>query len=633
MIALLLAAPGASAAQLPSPWTWVDRGPALRAVSCAAPGACVAVGQQGVVLRSTPGLASPLAWSGVRLTYPAELVDVTCTGPRCLAISNSRTKSATFASSIYRSTDAGATWSAPIPLEAAGPGRTRSAAAIACDPATTRPACYAVGPTGGIWRSTDDGRSWDALAIGPNPTPYTRIACPARGTCVATGSDTRTSSAIVEGTDVTPVPLPAGIGKGLLALACDTATRCTTTDGLGHVTSLSIPDRRWSPARLLPKGMAITELACPLEDTCIGLTDGAVSLRTTTLSSPTGGWTRRPLGTLNLAALDCATTACVAVGKAGTWFASLDAGFGWGRVNEVAKFDTILCSAAFDGTCVAGGEKDLGVSRARGELWSLPMSGYAGLNVKSITCTGPSECLFLGKTQTLFTSDLAGFGVRHPTIVDPKGTDALTCVTAELCVGLNEGVAYTTFDGALTDWTQNGFPDQSKSIACVPGRTDPVVCVAATRDFIVRGTMTRTDGRVLWSWIYTDADPDSGIEGIACSPGGQCSAVNPSGEILTTTDASLLHWTARTIPDGAPVSERPALKTVACPADGVCLAGGVHGADAIIATTTNTWADYTYDAIEGLEGGAPTVKGFGCESIDRCVAVGDTALIGVRRPD
>ena len=71
--------------------------------------------------------------------------------------------------------------------------------------------------------------------------------------------------------------------------------------------------------------------------------------------------------------------------------------------------------------------------------------------------------------------------------------------------------------------------------------------------------------------------------------------------------------------------------SVACPADGVCLAGGVHGANAIVASTANNWTDFSYDEIPGIEP-APMITSFGCETVDRCVAVGSTALIGVRKP-
>jgi photosystem II stability/assembly factor-like uncharacterized protein len=627
-IAWLSAASAADAAKVPSPWTWTDYGPALRDVSCSSPGVCVAVGQRGMVLRSTLGADGRLAWSRVPLEYPQELDGVACTKTFCLAVSNTRTASAIYVSKVFRSDDGGATWSAGVALPEAGAVKTRSALAIACDPDDD---CYAVGPGGGVWRSLDQGRSWEPLELPKTPASYDRVACPAAATCVAVGGDSVGSSAVIDGTQVTPVALPAATGKGILALACDTATRCTATDGLGHFMSLSIPDRKWGKAKLFPKAATVSSLACPIVNVCVGLSE-SLALRTTSLSSATGDWARRPLGTLNLQAISCVDTDCDAVGEAATWFSSLDAGFGWGRVNEVAKFDAIQCGGVLSGSCVAGGEKDLGVSRAAGELWSLPFSGYSGLNIKSINCTGESTCLFLGKTLTLHTTDLTTFAARHPTLVDPKGTDALTCITADICVGINEGVVYTTFDGAVTDWHQNAFPDKATSVACLRGRTDPAVCVATTRDFLILGTMTDTDGQLRWAWRYTNADPSQALEAVGCSPGGECTAVGGGGEVLTSEGTDLMRWTEVVAgSEVEPVETRPLLKSVACPADGVCVAGGVHGPDAIITSTTNNWADYSYDQIPGIEGAAPTIKSFGCETVDRCVAVGSTALVGVRQ--
>jgi photosystem II stability/assembly factor-like uncharacterized protein len=624
-IVCAFAAPLANAAKVPSPWSWSDYSPTLRDVSCSSPGDCVAVGQRGMVLRSDFVGDDRLAWSRIPLDYPEELDGVACTKKFCLAVSNTRTNSATYVSKVYRSTDDGESWSDGVALPAAGATKTRSALALAC-----AGDCYAVGPGGGVWRSRDQGRSWDDLELPPKPASFDRVACPDEGTCVAVGGDAVGSSAIIDGAKVTAVDLPAGTGKGIKGLACDSEKRCTATDGLGKYMLLSIPSKSWGKVKLFPKAAVVSALSCPIEDVCVGLSEGN-ALRTTNLSAAAPEWERRPLKSLKLGAIDCAREACVAAGMAATWFAGFDAGDDWNRVNEVAKFDAIQCTAAFDGTCVAGGEKDLGVSATGGKLWSLPLNGYAGLNVKAVNCSGKSECLLLGKTMTLFSTDLVTFPERRPTITDPKGTDALTCVSKEICVGINEGVAYTTLDGAVSTWSQNEFPDKATSVACIHGQTDPVTCVATTREFLIVGTMTEDNGQIRWNWRFAHADPEVPLEAVGCSPGGQCTAAGGGGEILWSDGTDLMHWHEMILPDLVePVEKRPVFKSVSCPADGVCLVGGVHGPNAIVASTTNGWDDYSIDEIEGIEGAAPTIKAFGCESVERCVAVGSTSLIGTR---
>jgi hypothetical protein len=142
--------------------------------------------------------------------------------------------------------------------------------------------------------------------------------------------------------------------------------------------------------------------------------------------------------------------------------------------------------------------------------------------------------------------------------------------------------------------------------------------------------MTHKDGKVRWDWRYTDAEPSVALEAVGCSPGGQCTAVGKSGVLLTSDGTDLMHWTEHILPnESEPPAVRPVLSSVACPGDGECLVGGFHGAKAFIASTTNDWADESIDEFEGIEG-APAITAIGCKSVDRCVAVGSTSLVGTR---
>src|SRR3954453_574017 len=109
-LALGMAATAQAEPPVPSPWTFTNYAPLLNDVSCASAATCVAVGQQGMILRSTGDPAAPLAWSGVGLTDPETLASVTCSRTRCLAVTNDRKVPATAASRVFRSTDSGATW-------------------------------------------------------------------------------------------------------------------------------------------------------------------------------------------------------------------------------------------------------------------------------------------------------------------------------------------------------------------------------------------------------------------------------------------------------------------------------------------------------------------------------------------
>jgi photosystem II stability/assembly factor-like uncharacterized protein len=629
LVLLAVAVPAASAAtstKVDSEWTWTDYGPALRDVSCSAPGQCAAVGQRGMVLHSTAGGGDDsLAWSRIPIEFPDELDGVTCTASFCLAVSNQRTAPATYESKVYRSDDGGDHWSAGVALPTDGPTKTQSALALACQGAT----CYAVGPGGGVWLSSDGGRAWEGLELPAKPGAYDHVACPTAGVCVAAGGEEVGSSAVIEGATVTPVALPKKLAKGIGALACDSATRCTVADGLDDYASLDVPTKAWGAVRQFPKEAVVTSLSCPKANECVGLAS-PVALRTTSLTA--GTWSHRPLGTAGAKALSCAGSDCVAIGEHAAWYSGSELGLDWDQVNEVAKFEVADCPAGVDGTCVAGADKTVGVTRSGGRLWKEPLSEYTGLNVLAVNCSGRSDCLFIGKTMTLFTKDLAAFTARHPTITDPMGSKAATCITKEICVGMNGGITYTTLDGAVTDWTQNAFPDVPGALACMTGRTAPAECVATTRDLLAFGTMTHDDGQISWHWRFADFEPSAELEGVGCSQ-DECTAVGKGGLIATSNGTDLRHWTEHILPTPTtPIGLRPEFKTVTCPADGVCLAGGIQPPKSLIVSTKDNFENWSADELEGIEGANPTVAGFGCETIDRCIAIGGTSIVGVRKP-
>jgi hypothetical protein len=638
---VLFVAGTASAAEIkPSGWTWTNYARTLNDVSCATASSCVAVGDEGIVLRTTGDPSAPLAWSGIGgLVHPVELTGVTCNTDFCLAVSNTSAVTALFHSLVYRSTDGGVTWSAGVALPAAQGTITKtwSARTIACDPAPAGSrACYASGAGGGIWRSVDAGATWTPLDRAKGAPAYGQLDCPAAGVCAAVSGSASPDVAIVSGTKITAVAMPAGTGAGAGAIGCDTATNCTVTDGLAHFVSLTLPSGKWGTVKDFPPKIGVTSLTCPAKDTCLGLGTG-VFARTTSLSSTTGGWKRRVNGDaipFNLQALACApgTATCVSVGKVASWFQSPDTGFTTAAINSVPSQDAVTCPAEFSGLCVGGGDKSIGVSRSGGALWRTPLAGVAHLDTVSVRCTGASTCTLLGKESTLLTTDLENFGGGlFPTTFDPAGTDALSCINDLICVGLTTSVTYTTLDGAKSLWTKSAFPPEKPSqITCLPGKTDPVTCLAVTMDFLIRGTMTVTDGRIHWDWVYTDVDPETPFTAVGCSAGGRCTAVGHAGEVYTSDDPALLEWTDRSVETNVVPANRTNFGSVTCPSDTVCLAGGEHGGKAVLVTTRDAWANYSEDEIGGLDSAAPMLKGFTCETVDRCLAVGDTAIVGVR---
>src|SRR5205807_8200570 len=112
-------------------------------------------------------------------------------------------------------------------------------------------------------------------------------------------------------------------------------------------------------------------------------------------------------------------------------------------------------------------------------------------------------------------------------------------------------------------------------------------------------------------------DPSEALNGIACSSPTSCTAVGFQGEVLTNTDSTLLRWSEKQIGTG-PAVKRPPLTTVACPANGVCVAAGKGG---YVATTTTNWSTWSLDQIgSSPESGAsrPQFAGISCVSPRHC---------------
>ena len=638
--------------EVPSGWSWTNYGPELMSVSCVSAGTCVAVGQSGAVLRSPNTDEVPLAWSFVDLvknpkapTDPVDLVGVTCSDTSCLAVSAPLNPTVTYGSWVYRSTDAGATWAAVQQLPVVNTRKTNVGSAITCagDPTATADTrrCYVAGADGGVWRSTDDGRTWVGVPLpstAPATTSFDKIACAAPDLCVVAGGDDMPSSALLRGTTVTLLDTPAGIDKRFAALACDGPSRCVGTGGQGNYTVMTMDATpTWGTARAFRKnplqaGVTVTVLVCPVQGSCLGLDGDGDALRTDALGDPAVPWRMRPAPAI-ISALTCVTTSCVGVGKAAAWYQSFDVGGGFGRVNQVAEFDLAVCGGALDGACIGGGKENIGRSVTGGTLWTLPIADRGAFNTKAIRCSTSLDCAFFGQFEVLVTDDMSAYRPRFGPVQSATGSETQTCVTDTVCVSVNESVVYTTFDGGRTQWSSNQFPKvrPMSGIACLPGKTDPVTCLVPVKYNVLLGTMTRdAQGLPQWLWRWTNADADQLISAIDCAPGTTtCAAAGVSGEVLTTTN--LVDWAQQTIPVGVPVGSLPDYTSVTCPQAGFCMVGGKQGVQSVVASTLDGFTTYSYDKIGDLRA-APGISGFGCESVNRCVAVGSTVLVGTRTP-
>ena len=521
---------------------------------------------------------------------------------------------------------------------------SRRPAARSASPATAAATATRSARRGGVWRSRDDGRSWDDLDIRrAKPATYDRVACPRDGDCVAVGGEgdgIERRDRRRQGDRGRPARRKSA--RGSSALACDTddplhrdrRPRQLLLDRppgqeVGRRRSRSRKKRRSPPSPARDR------------DVCVGLSGADRAADHRTSASRSVEWRRRPTDSLNLKALDCVGDACVASRQSrppGSR-ASTPA-IEWDRVNEVAKFDAIQCPADASATPASPAARKTSASpRTGGKLWSEPLSGVhraehqGGQLHRRRRMPLPRQDPDPLHRQHLHRR--RNFEARRPTTTDPPGTDAQTCITKDICVGINEGVVYTTFDGAVTDWGQTAFPGKATAVACLPGRTDPAVCVATTREFLDLGTMVR-DRRQGQAGTGATPTPTRGgrLEGGRLQPRAASAPRSaPKAMILTSDGKDLMHWNETILPSPvAPDEDRPMLKSVACPADGDCLVGGGHGANASSPRRPTTGPTTPTRRSTGSRARHRRSAAFGCESAVHCVAVGGTSWSALRKP-
>lgn len=621
---MLVLVPAAHAAD--SPWSWADRAPKLLDVSCSAAARCVAVGSGGYVLHSDAQGTGPQAWSRVGIARADSLTGVTCDAARCIAVSSGT--AAAPVSRVFTSADGGATWTdrGELPQFRGDLGRTQAGTDVACDPAGT---CTIAGPRGGVWQSAD-GATWQPVTTADTGTSIERLACPATQTCVLVGP---TASFVVRGTNADRIPSPT-TGE-LRAVACESRQRCVASDSLGHVYPIAADFRRWGTGVDLPGvGTTAVALSCA-SDGCLGITGTGGAVRQVSADR----WRLAKTGTKNLVSLSCVDATCVAAGPTAAWYGSTDAGATWTLGNEVAGYEAADCPG---GTCVAVGKKDIGVSASAGDLWKTTVVAVDGVDLGGVSCgDGFPACIALGKSRTLVTADGGQtWQNRLPAGAVTGGPEHFACMSVESCVGAGGGGMYTTLDGSRSGWWMGSVQPAAGEMMADLDCPTAVVCVLATKVGIYRGTRA-TPTSTAWSWTATDADPNEiivvkgkpaeGLSAVSCPTDGFCTAVGFGGQIFTTTDPQLLHWTGRVV--GDPVDLPPFL-AVDCATTRVCVAGGQRG---YVATTDDGWATNSLDQLPsptGVRNDGPAIADITC-SRTRCLTLGGafgTVLVGTRAP-
>ncbi len=587
------------------------------AVSCAAAGACTAVGAQTGSTGTTSSLAE--RWNGTNWSIQAvptpagalasELLAVSCPTAAACAAGGSEITSAQKPVPLAEGWN-GTKWSAqavPSPAGAIGAGFSGLSCAT---PAT----CIAAGSYGNgsgatvLLAEAWNGTKWRIQAT-PSPagstgSEFLAVSCSAAAACTAAGATTISTPAGASGgssmtvslaerwngtnwrIQVTPNP-GRSVGGGLAAVSCSAATACTaagsydTTSHLARATAAAWGGRSWH------------QQATP---------------------SPAGA-----SASSGLVGVSCASArACIA------------AGFGTGTTG-----DNTTLTERWDGT-----------------RWRIQPSpepaGALSASLTGVSCSAPSVCTAVGEYFSPGQRDLALVErwsggqwrlqpfPRRPASAQGTELSGVSCPAADSCFAsgwyfTRSGLAAFTAAWDGTRWRVQPAPGPARTghlfgVSC----SSPRAC-AAVGD----------KGTAVWngtSWRYAamalPAETQApALNGVSCTSASACVAVgsyfSPAGGPLTLTQTwNGTAWRFRPSPNPA-TGGRNQLNTVSCTAPSACTAVGVDAASDFSppGAFAETW-DGTRWRLQAVPvpAGAVMAELFGvsCPVPGSCTAVGDT---------
>lgn len=522
---------------------WVRVGPlpaaagrvaVANAVACDGHSTCVAVGLAGGIWRSADQGATwkAIVPPGTPQPYTA---GVTCPAiDTCLA--PSETPSPTGATSVSRIVGTTVT-AVSLPT-------TGTATALGCSESSL---CLATTITNQVARSTDAGKTWEALSATLPITPDVHVAsldCPKPKTC--TGLTSSPPKRVIRTTDagntwrLYSLGAPGATPPPPAALDC-AVTGCATV-GAGALLQRSADGgASWKTVNVVP---GMSTLWCgppsgtPSEATCMsgGMSDVGKSVTT-------GQFWNTPLG---------------------------------GVMGLSAEHVSCLSPPG----CIDINEKSVLTSPDEGQSWQFATTaGSVGTSPKAATCVTATYCVAVGD-GVVFTTLNGATTWSLSTVPGAPGLTSLSCPSTTVCYAMpaasgDNGAVYRgvrTIDPAHPDrvfWTWQSFVTPAQhplnAISC-PTET---VCTAVGTHGLVERT---TNGGVDWSETVTN--PDDTLSAVSCTATGACLAGGTSDSplmgraLVATSQDGGQTWTRQ------PQPMLGTIKSVTCPTATRCLAGG-----------------------------------------------------------
>ncbi len=254
-------------------------------------------------------------------------------------------------------------------------------------------------------------------------------------------------------------------------------------------------------------------------------------------------------------------------------------------------------------------------AEASWKAWAGP-SGPA----QAVSCPSTSLCLIADGKEAAggILYHAASLGGTFVEAYSPVyGVDAVSCVSTTLCVTAQDGQGYYRYSTspASTSWTleQQGTAAM-KAVACLPS------AICAIGDSVGSVHIATTTTQIeSGSWVASNVDGTTSLNGVACTSTTSCVAVDGAGNVLNLTVGGTGTATATTNHlDGT-----NSLTAVACSA-GTCVA-----VDAVGNVFDSTNSGSSWRKAYSLSDDLTSVS---CASTALCVAADTTGHVTAFRP-
>ena len=394
-----------------------------------------------------------------------------------------------------------------------------------------------------------------------DPLNVKSLSCPSQQLCVGVAAD---GTAVASNSPANGNWQQAVIdpGQNLLGVSCPTTGLCVAWDTSGAILTSEAPAATASAWQRTPgvlgSGAGEGSVSCPSSTLCVAV-NGADVFTSQDPTAGAGSWPKAILvGASGLSGVSCPTAAfCAALDpqanqdEGGVFYTTNPVGGGatWspgtaGGLPQDLSLQSIACASA--SWCELAGQSDdddyyyVNDYAPAGPPPASAPSLRVGPGVNALSC-GPAGCLAADAGGAIYALSSSSTRWAKAGSIDPSGVTALTCASAQLCVGATASGRLGVSQDVFTDspvWTAGlplgGSKTTHRTLTGVSCGSTGCVAIDSAGYALVNTTAARSAG----SWRSEPVSPGNPLSLVSCAAAGYCAISSASSVFSSAAPAS-----------------------------------------------------------------------------------------------